>query len=411
MRAYFLAGLAGKRPGTPITYDAMAEKAQRMLRPESYAYLAGGAGREQTISANRQALDAITIHPHMLGGAAAPDTTRTWRNIRLPAPVMLAPIGVLELAHHDADLAVARAAASTGVPMIISSQASTPMEKIADALGDAPRLYQLYHGKSDDVSRSFIRRAEAIGCRALVVTLDTTMLGWRARDLAYGFNPFLLGQGIAQYTSDPAFQQLPTPETSGAAPPLTTTLLANLMRINRRVTGRPSLGRAGIQAAMKFIANFNNPGMTWDDIARIRTWTRMPVYLKGILRADDATKAAGLGIDGIIVSNHGGRQVDGAVASVAALPSILAAAGDRLDVWVDSGIRAGSDVFKCIGLGATGVLIGRPFAMALACNGQQGVEDCVQNIIAELELTMALSGAHNLDDINHTLITHPWTNT
>lgn len=411
MRNIFLAGLAGKRPETPVTYEALAEKAQRRLAPEAYAYLAGGAGRERTIEANRQALDAIAIHPRMLAGAGMPDLKKTWHHLTLPGPVMLGPVGVLELAHPDADLAVARAAAATGVPMVISSQASTPMEKIAAALGDAPRLYQLYHGKSNDVSRSFIRRAEGIGCQALVVTLDTTMLGWRTRDLDYGFSPFLHGQGIAQYLSDPAFQHLPVPESASAPPPLTFALLANLVRINRRVTGRPSLGRRGMQSVIKFTTNFNNPGLSWDDIERIREWTRMPVYLKGILRPDDALRAAELGIEGIVVSNHGGRQVDGSIATAAALPSIVAAAGHRLDIWIDSGIRTGSDIFKCLGLGAAGVWIGRPFAMALACNGQAGVEDCLHNLLAELELTMSLSGAHHLDDIDHTLITHPWTTT
>jgi len=411
MRANFLSGLAGKRPATPVTYEALAEKAQRMLPPESYDYLAGGAGRESTIARNREALDRVAILPHMLAGSAQVDTTLEWRGIRMPGPVMLSPIGVLELAHPDADLAVARASAATGVPMVISSQASVPMEAIAKALGDSPRLFQLYHGINDSVSQSFLRRAEAIACQAVLVTLDTTLLGWRTRDLRLGYNPFLHGRGIAQYTSDPAFNQLPVPAAGDEKPPLTTALLANLMRLNRRITGKPSLGRKGLEAVMKFTTHFNHPGLGWDDIERIRSMTRLPIYLKGILRADDAEKAIAAGVDGIIVSNHGGRQVDGAIASVAALPAIHAAVGGRLDLWIDSGIRTGSDVFKCVGLGATGTLVGRPFAMALACNGQAGVEDYLQQVLSEFELTMALSGCRTVADITPSLIQHPWKTT
>jgi len=163
-----------------------------------------------------------------------------------------------------------------------------------------------------------------------------------------------------------------------------------------------------MKAARKFTAIFSNPGINWDDIKLIREWTSLPIYLKGILRPDDALRAAAIGVDGIIVSNHGGRQIDGSVSSVEALPAILAAVKDKLDVWLDSGIRSGSDVYKCIAMGATGVLIGRPYAMALACNGQQGVIDCLTNIMSELELHMALSGCHTLNELNSELISHPW---
>ncbi|MEP6796362.1 MAG: alpha-hydroxy-acid oxidizing protein, partial [Saprospiraceae bacterium] len=335
----------------------------------------------------------------------------TWREHTLPAPFMLAPIGVLELAHREGDLAVAKAAKATHIPMIISSQASFPMEEIASQLDSNPRLFQLYYSKSKELSQSFIRRAEAIGCTALVVTLDTTMLGWRVRDLDLGYSPFILGKGIAQYYSDPVFNQLPDPvDVNSIKPPLTLSLIKSLITLNSRMPGgfiSNIQSKRAMKSVKKFLSVFNNPGMNWDDIALIRSWTKMPIYLKGIIRPDDALKAVDAGVDGIIISNHGGRQIDGSVSTVEALPSIVNAVNDKLEIWIDSGIRTGSDVFKCVALGAKGVLIGRPYAYALACGGQQGVVDCLSNIMAELELIMTLSGCRTLADINVDLISHP----
>lgn len=411
-RKIFIDGFAGRKPSTPVSYAGLEEKARRLLPPEAFAYLAGGAGSETTIDANRRALDQVKIHPRMLGGVQEVSMQQPWRAHTLPAPFMLAPIGVLEIAHRDGDLAEARACAALNVPMIISSQASHPMEAIAKQLGSTPRLFQLYYSKSKELSQNFIRRAEAIDCSAIVVTLDTTLLGWRLRDLSLGYNPFIMGKGIAQYYSDPVFNSLPDPVIADAAkPPLTLDLIRNLMSLNNRIPGgfiQNFTSGSAMKAARKFTAIFSNPGINWDDIKLIREWTSLPIYLKGILRPDDALKAAAIGVDGIIVSNHGGRQIDGSVSSVEALPAILAAVKDKLDVWLDSGIRSGSDVYKCIAMGATGVLIGRPYAMALACNGQQGIVDCLTNIMSELELHMALSGCHTITDINQDLISHPW---
>lgn len=337
-----------------------------------------------------------------------------WRAHTLPAPFMLAPIGVLELAHPEGDLAEARAAAALQIPMIISSQASYPMEEIAKNLGSCPRLFQLYYSRSKELSKSFIRRAEAIDCSAIVVTLDTTLLGWRVRDLSLGYNPFIHGKGIAQYYSDPVFNALPDPpEDDSIKPPLTFSLIENLIRLNNRIPGgllNNLRSGNGMKAVRKFTTIFSNPGITWDDIALIREWTTLPIYLKGILRADDALKATSIGVEGIIVSNHGGRQIDGSISSVEALPEILNVAKGKLEIWLDSGVRNGSDAFKCIAIGATGVMIGRPHAMALACGGTQGVIDCLTNIMSELELNMALSGCRTINDINSSLISHPWKN-
>ena len=413
-RKLFIDGLAGKKPVTPFSYEGLEEIARRQLSPQAFAYLAGGAGHETTMQANRHALNEVKIHPHMLGGVQEVSTILKWRASTLPAPLLLAPIGVLELAHPNGDLEEAKAAKELGIPMVISSQASFPMEEIAKKLGDTPRLFQLYYSKSKELSKSFIQRAERINCSAIIVTLDTTLLGWRTRDLSLGYNPFIQGKGIAQYTSDPVFNQLPDPEMVAAKPPLTFSLLRTLWEMNRK-PGESTIAnlRSGkvTNAARKFTSIFSNPGITWDDISLIRSWTQLPIYLKGILRPDDALKAANIGVDGIIVSNHGGRQIDGEIASVEALPQILSAIKGRMEVWVDSGIRSGSDVFKCLALGANAVLIGRPFAMALAVGGSLAMIDCLDNILSEFELTMALSGCASLRDITPDLISHPWKTT
>ena len=411
-REIYMDGFAGKKPETPVTYAELEAKAKERLSPEAFAYLAGGAGNESTIAANRLALDEVKIHPRMLGGVQEVSMQLNWRAHTLPAPFMLAPIGVLELANPEGDLAVAQAAAAVNIPMIISSQASFPMEKIAENLGITPRLFQLYYSKSKELSQSFIRRAEAIGCSAIVLTLDTTLLGWRTRDLQLGYNPFVHGKGIAQYYSDPVFNALPDPDPGDVKKPaFSFSLIKNLWQLNQRIPGSTlSNLRAGkaLKVIRKFTTIFSNPGINWNDISFIRECTSLPLYLKGILRPDDAMKAHNHGVDGIIVSNHGGRQVDGTVGSVKALAEIIPSVAGKMEVWVDSGIRSGSDVFKCLALGATGVMIGRPFAMALACHGTRGIIDTLTNIQSELELNMALTGCRTIQDINAELISHPW---
>jgi lactate 2-monooxygenase len=238
------------------------------------------------------------------------------------------------------------------------------------------------------------------------------MLGWRVRDLSLGYNPFLLGKGIAQYYSDPVFNALPDPPNNTTVrTPISLSLLKSIISLNTRIPGgfwNNLQSKYAMNSVRKFTNIFNNPGMNWDDIALIREWTQLPIYLKGIIRPDDAVKAVAAGVDGIIISNHGGRQIDGSVSTAESLPGIYKVVKDRLEIWIDSGIRTGSDVFKCIALGATGVLIGRPYAYSLAINGTAGVKDCIDNIMAELELIMTLSGCHTLSDINDDMVSHPW---
>jgi lactate 2-monooxygenase len=301
---------------------------------------------------------------------------------------------VLEVAHSDADLAVARAARATGVPMIISNQASAPMEECSRELGSAPRWFQLYWSSSDDLVASLVRRAEACGCGAIVLTLDTTMLGWRTHDLDLAWLPFLRGMGIAQYTSDPVFRaQLDKPLDAPRTKPRTNLASLGVLRQLMRHARRAGLSTGQMRRAVqRFTATYSRPSLTWRDLAFLRGITTLPLVLKGIQRVDDARRAADEGVNAIVVSNHGGRQVDGAVGSLDVLPGIVDAVAGRIPVLFDSGVRSGADVFKALALGAAAVLLGRPYAYGLALAGEAGVREVIQNLMAELDLTLGLAG-------------------
>ncbi|MDI1464020.1 alpha-hydroxy-acid oxidizing protein [Catellatospora sp. KI3] len=409
--AVYRDGVSGRTPAVPTAYPALRERAERMLSRKAYAYAAGSAGMESTDAANRAAFDRWRIVPRMLRDVSARDTSVELLGRRLESPLLLAPIGVLELAHTGADVAVARAAAAEGVPYILSTQASRPMEEVAAATGAAPRWFQLYWSRSEELVGSFLARAEAAGCEALVVTLDTTLLGWRARDLDLGSLPFSRGQGIAQYTSDPVFRRLAAeraaqPKT-GPAPRVTPAAIGSLVSIARRHPGPTlrnlvsPLPRAAVET---FLDLFSRQDLTWGDLARLRARTKLPIVLKGLQHPDDARRALDAGMDGVIVSNHGGRQVDGATGSLDALPGIVDAVGGRVPVLFDSGVRGGADVVKALALGARAVCVGRPYFYGLALAGEQGVREVIRNLRAELDLTMALAGCASLADLTPELL-------
>jgi lactate 2-monooxygenase len=294
-------------------------------------------------------------------------------------------------------VAVARAAAAEGVPMVFSSQASRPMEECAAEMGDAPRWFQLYWSTSNELVESFVRRAEECRCDAIVLTLDTTMLGWRLRDLDLAYLPFLRGKGIAQYTHDRVFREAVLEAGDGGAPMGRPTLAAlrALVEITRVYPGRfwGNLRSGEPRAAVRrFVETFSRPSLAWDDLSFLRERTRLPIVLKGILHADDAREAVERGMDGIVVSNHGGRQVDGAIATLDALPGVVEAVAGRLPVLMDSGIRTGADAFKALALGAAAVLVGRPYVYGLAAAGEEGVRQVVANLVADFDLTLGLSG-------------------
>lgn len=400
----FLKGLARHRPVVPVDAAQLEQCARRVMSAEGYAYMAGGAGAERTMATNRAAFDHWRIVPRMLRDASRRDMHITLFGARLPTSLLLAPIGVLELAHREADLAVARAAAAEGVPMIFSSQAPVPMETCAAAMGQERRWFQLYWSTDDDLVVSFLRRAEACGCEAIVLTVDTTLLGWRTRDLDLGALPFLRGMGIAQYTTDRIFRAaLERAGHSGSPrPPLNLFTLAAVLQQIRRFPNPllRKLWSGTPQAAVRrFVATYSRPSLTWDNLAWLREQTPLPILLKGIVHGDDAQLAIAHGMDGIIVSNHGGRQVDGAVGALDALPSVVEAVAGRVPVLFDSGVRSGADVFKALALGASAVCLGRPYVYGLALAGQQGVQEVIRNMLAELDLTMGLSGHTDMDAI------------
>lgn len=396
----YVRGMGGERPRVPVAPERLQEAARAKLSPADFAYIAGGAGAERTMRANLAAFERVRLIPRRLVGSRERDLSVELLGRTLPAPLLLAPIGVLESAHPEADLAVARAAADEGMPFIFSSQASVPMEGCAAAMGESPRLFQLYWGTDDEVTRSFVRRAEACGAAAIVLTLDTTLLGWRPRDLDLGHLPFLRGRGIAQYLSDPVFRsRLETPLPAPAVqPPRTPALIragTELAAKGRAFGLSPAQMRA---AAARFTATYTRPDLSWDDVSRLREWTRLPILLKGILHPDDVREAVRRGVDGLIVSNHGGRQIDGEIGALDALPGVVAAAGD-LPVLFDSGVRTGSDVAKALALGARAVLLGRPYAYGLAIAGEAGVREVIQNVLAEFDLTLGLLGVRAARDL------------
>jgi len=387
----------------PVGTARLEEEAQERMSSQAFAYVAGGAGLEETMRTNRAAFERRRIVPRMLRGAAERDTAVELLGTHLPAPLLLAPVGALGLVHRDADLAVARAAAAESVPFVLSNQASVPMERCAEAMGDATRWFQLYWSTSNELVESLVRRAERCGCRVIVVTLDTTLLGWRIRDLDLAYLPFLRGLGLAQYTSDPVFQRLldePSEEAASGLPNLA--LLRALVQLARAYPGSllASLRSARPrQAAALFVRTYSRPTLAWDDLAFLRRVTSLPVVLKGILDPGDARRAVAAGVDGIVVSNHGGRQVDGAIGSLDALPGVVEAVGGRIPVLLDSGIRSGADVFKALALGANAVLLGRPYVYGLALAGERGVGEVIRNVLADFELTMGLAGCASLAEI------------
>lgn len=407
----YIGGMSGQLPSLPVDVEKLEQQAGERMSPEAFAYVAGGAGLERTMAANREAFERRRIVPRMLRDVSHKDTSVELFGRTIPSPILLAPIGVLEMAHPDADLAVARAAAAEDVPMIFSNQASVSMEDCAEAMGDAPRWFQLYWSKSNELVESLVERAERCGCEAIVVTLDTTMLGWRVRDLDLAYLPFLRGKGIAQYTSDPVFRQMlrradeetASGEEVGAERKVNLTTLKNVVELmrnypddwrNKLTSGEP------LAAVQQFINIYSRPSLTWEDLSFLRERTDLPIVLKGIQHPEDARMAVDHGIDGIVVSNHGGRQVDGAVGSFDALIPIVEAVDGQMTILFDSGIRGGADIFKALAVGADAILLGRPWVYALAVGGEAGVRELLVNYKADFELTMGLAGYTSVDELS-----------
>jgi lactate 2-monooxygenase len=367
----YLHGLTGAVPDLPTDLGRLEEAARSAMAPRAFDYVAGAAGSGDTARENLAAFGRWRIVPRMLADVSTPSYSTTVLGADLPVPVLLAPIGVLGIAHPDAESAVARAAAAAGVPIVLSTAATTPMEDVATANGNGQRWFQLYWPKDKAVAASFLGRAQAAGYSVLVVTLDTRILAWRPRDLDNGYLPFIQGVGIQNYLSDPAFQA----------------------GLTSRVDVDPD------SAVLRYTQMFGDLSLTWNDIPFLREHWNGPIVLKGILSVADAVRAADSGVDGIIVSNHGGRQVDGAIAALDALPAVADAVGGRLTVLFDSGVRGGADMLKALALGAQAVLIGRTYVYGLALGGEAGVRHVLRALRTDFELTMRLAGLSRLSEL------------
>lgn len=367
----YFRGLAGVVPSLPMAFDELAAKAERALPPSVWSYVAGGAGDEHTQRANCAAFQRWGLVPRMLVGAAQRDLSVQMFGLRLPSPLFMAPIGVIGLCAQDGhgDLATARAAAATGVPMVASTLSVDPMEDVAAALGATPGFFQLYTPNDRELAESLVRRAEAAGFAGIVVTLDTWVTGWRPRDLSTANFPQLRGHCLSNYTSDPVFR-------------------AGLQR-------PPEEDPQG--AVLRWAQVFGS-ALTWDDLGWLRSLTKLPLIVKGICHPDDARRARDGGVDGIYCSTHGGRQANGGLPALDCLPAVVEAA-DGLPVLFDSGIRSGADVIKALALGATAVGVGRPYAYGVALGGVDGIVHVLRMMLAEADLIMAVDGYPTLKDL------------
>jgi isopentenyl-diphosphate delta-isomerase len=369
-----------EEPPYPIAYTDLREAAWEQMDERARAYVHGGSGTEETFERNRD-FSSYRIVPRMLRGVQNRDLSVELLGNRQEFPVMITPLGVQSLLHEEGELATARACRELDVPFTLSSLASTPMEEVSDALGETTKWFQFYWSSDRAVAESFLDRAEASGYDAIVFTVDAPTLGWRDRLLERGYYPFLEGEGVANYLSDPAFRD------GLEAPP-----------------------EQNMQAAVdRFLEIFGDESLTWSDLEYLADYTDLPVVLKGVLHPEDARLALEHGADAVQVSTHGGRQVDGSITALEALPEVAEAVGEEAPVLFDSGVRRGSQVFKALACGADAAMIGRPFAYGLGLDGQPAVEWVLENIIAEFDLTMGLAGYDDAAAIDSSAVRHERT--
>ncbi len=373
---YIEGRLEGTTPEIPVSYEELEAAAHEALADGPYGYVAGGAGGEHALTHNQAAFDQWRIVPRLPRDVSERDLSVSILGTEFPAPIMYAPVGVQSIVHEAGELGTAAAAASLGVPMILSSAASATMEDVGETLGDTPGWFQLYWPADRDLAASFVERAENSGFEAIVVTVDTPMLAWRERDLKEAYLPFLEAQGVANYFADPVFRD--------------------------RLDQPPEADE--FAAVEEFGRVFGNPALTYDDLEWLDDQTDLDILVKGVLHPDDAEEALDHGADGVIVSNHGGRQVDRAVAALDALPAVADRVGDEVPVLFDSGIRRGADVLVALALGADAILLGRPYVYGLALDGANGVETVTENLVADLDLTLGLCGHASVADVDEDLL-------
>ena len=361
------AGLQGVLPRYPVDFATLERRAEAALSPSVLKYVQGGCGDEFTQRNNVAAFSRWGIVPRMMVDCTRRDLSVELFGMTLPTPLFMAPIGVTGLCTADGhgDLAAAGAAAETGVPMMVSTLTNDPLEDVVAAMGETPGFFQLYTPRDPELAASLVSRAEQAGYKAIVVTLDTWVTGWRPRDLNDANFPQLRGHVLSNYRSDPRFQAM-----LGAGP----------------IDERAVVGTWG--------ATFGKV-LTWDDMPWLRSLTGLPIVLKGICHPDDARRAIDAGADAIYCSNHGGRQANGGIAAIDLLPDVVAAAGET-PVLFDSGVRSGTDAAKALALGATAVGVGRPYAYGLALGGSEAAAHVLRSILAELDLLMAVDGFPSL---------------
>jgi len=406
-REVFLNKLSGIQSPIPFSYDTLKRVGESKMDNNAIGYISGNAGDGSTTDENRSAFNKWKTVPRVLKNVVDRNMNIELFGQSFKTPVFLSPIGGLELAHPEADLAVAKAAAKLKLPFIFSSQASFTMEACAKEMGDEVRWLQLYWGKEKKLVRSFIERAEAVNCKAIVLTVDTSVLGWRPQDLSNAYLSFLRGLGIAQYINDPVFWEIAnTLPDEKSQVKVTTESLESMIKLAKKFPGS-SLENLKTKRALKavktFTKIFSNPALVWEDLDWLRNLTDLPIILKGIVHPADAQKAKDLGIDGIIVSNHGGRQLAGSISSLDALTWIGKEVKD-FPLMIDSGIRNGEDVFKAIALGASAVCIGRPYVYGLAIDGTNGVEEVMRNIIGSFDMAMALTCCQDINEVKNSVL-------
>lgn len=373
----YFAGLRGTKPTLPVDFATLEQRAAAAMAPALLTYVQGGCGDEFTQRNNAEAFHHWGITPRMFVDCTKRDFSVEMFGMKFPTPLFMSPVGVIGMCTPDAhgDIATARATAQTRVPMVASTLMNDPLEKVAEAFGDGTGLFQLYTPKDKELAESLVRRAEAAGFKAIVVTLDTWVTGWRPRDLNESNFPQLRGHVLMNYFSDPVFRKrLPKPPEEDPA------------------------------AAIMAWASTFGLNLTWADLPWLRSLTKLPLILKGICHPDDAKRALDGGADGIYCSNHGGRQANGGIAAIDHLPAVVEASGGA-PVLFDSGVRSGSDVIKALALGATAVGVGRPYVYGLALGGTAGCVHVLRSILAEADLFMAVNGYPSLSDLRKAGVT------
>ncbi|MFC3041086.1 alpha-hydroxy-acid oxidizing protein [Virgibacillus xinjiangensis] len=352
----------------PISVEDMESAAKQAMPAPAFSYIASGAGGEDTARKNTDAFKKYSIIPRLLNDVSNLDTSITMLGRIYPNPFLLAPIGVLKLADEQGDLAVARAAANSNVPFIQSTVSSYSIENIAQAASGSSKWFQLYWAKDEEISFNMVKRAEDAGYEAIVLTIDTITLGYREKDLYHRFSPLAQGYGQGNFESDPVF-------------------LSKLEEIHSRTI------------VESIVDNINYPALDWEHVKELKRRTSLPILLKGILHPEDALRAIRYGVDGIIVSNHGGRQLDGVISSIDALPEIVKVVDGQIPILFDSGVRRGIDALKVLAFGADAVLLGRPYVYSLAAGGEKGVERFLANFLQDFQTSMMLSGVKNIEEL------------